>query len=279
LYFQAVLARYDVDVATENRRTFEQLTQFNLARFQEGAIAEADLIKVRLERIKFDSAIRQAQLNYRQTAIRLLERVGEISFTPAEISGTLDVKLVKPDLESLRQTAVHERADVLAAEKEVGAARARITLEQARGKTDLIPYAGYKRLATDNTLMLGVTVPLKTRDRNEAGIARAQADLKIAETQVQLVRNRVLADVEAAYEAFQSAIAQAQTFCNEILNQADESQSIALAAYQEGGTALLPVLEAERTRAEVRQQYFRTLFDYQNSLIDLELAVGKEIQP
>ena len=40
---------------------------------------------------------------------------------------------------------------------------------------------------------------------------------------------------------------------------------------------LQPVLEAERTRMDVRQQYFRTLFDYQSSLIDLELAIGREI--
>ena len=59
----------------------------------------------------------------------------------------------------------------------------------------------------------------------------------------------------------------------------DESRAIALAAYQEGATPLLSVLEAQRTRAEVRQQYFRTLFDYQTSLSELELAVGKEIQP
>ena len=65
---------------------------------------------------------------------------------------------------------------------------------------------------------------------------------------------------------------------NELLNEADESRSIALAAYQEGATPLLAVLDAQRTRSEVRQQYFRTLFDYQVSLIDLELAVGKELQ-
>ena len=62
LYFQAVLARRDIEVAIENRQMFQQLVQFNLARFQEGAIPEADLIKVRLERIKFDSALKQAEL-------------------------------------------------------------------------------------------------------------------------------------------------------------------------------------------------------------------------
>jgi len=68
-------------------------------------------------------------------------------------------------------------------------------------------------------------------------------------------------------------------FQSGLLEQADESRSITLAAYEEGGTELLPVLDAQRTRSEVRQQYFKTLFDYQASVVGLELAVGREIQP
>ena len=122
-------------------------------------------------------------------------------------------------------------------------------------------------------------MPLKVRDRNEAGIARAQADQKTAQSQVQLAHNRALAEVESAYAEFETARDQVQTFQNELLNEADESRSIALAAYQEGATQLLPLLDAQRTRTEVRQQYFRTLFDYQISIVNLELAIGKELQP
>ena len=154
----------------------------------------------------------------------------------------------------------------------------RVALEQARSHPDILPFAGYKRRANDNTVMFGVSIPLKTHDRNEAGIARAESDQKIARAQLELTRNHAFAEVESAYAAFQTAREQVQTFRNELLNQAEESRSIALAAYQEGATPLLPVLEAQRTRAEVRQQYFHTLFDYQTSLVDLELAVGKDLQ-
>ena len=77
LYFDALLARYNIQIATENRETFQQLVQFNLARFQEGAIAEADLIKVRLERIKFDAAVKRAELDLRRAVVEILERLEE----------------------------------------------------------------------------------------------------------------------------------------------------------------------------------------------------------
>jgi cobalt-zinc-cadmium efflux system outer membrane protein len=279
LYFDAVLARYGVEVASENRQTFEQLLQLNQTRFQEGAIPESDVIKVRLERIKFDSALKKAQLSLRQAAIRLLERLGDATFARQDVLGDLNFTTANPGLESLRQVALTERPDVQAAMREVEAANERVALEQSRSRPDITPFVGYKRIASDNSVQFGVSVPLRVRDRNQAGIARAEADAKTAQSGLQLVRNRALAEVEVAYEAFQTAREQVQTFRSDLLDQADESRSIALAAYEEGGTDLLPFLEAQRTRAEVRQQYFQTLFEYQSSLIDLELAVGREIQP
>jgi len=278
LYFEAVLARRSIEVATENRQTFEQLVRLNLARFQEGAIAEADLIKVRLERIKFDSAVKQAELSLRRAMIRLAENLEDPEVTKQNVALEMDLPLIDPDLESLHQIALRTRPDVQAAEREIDASKERLALEQARSHPDLTPFVGYKRLAQDNTLTVGISMPLKIRDRNQAGIARAQADQKAAAALLDVARSHTIAEVDAAFEAFRTASDQVQTFRNELLNQADESRSIALAAYEEGATPLLSVLEAQRTRAEVLQQYFKTLFDYQLSLSELELAVGKDIR-
>jgi outer membrane protein, heavy metal efflux system len=277
-YFDALLARYTIQIAMENREMFQQLVQFNLARFQEGAIPEADLIKVRLERFKFDAAVKQAELSLRQSVVEILERLEEpISARPAVI-GELEFRAINPDVAMLREIALQERPDVQAAMREVKASSERLALEQARSKPDVMPFGGYKRVGDDNTVSVGISIPLKFRDRNQGGIAQAAADAKAAQADYKVAQSHALAEVESAFAAFQSAREQVQTFRDELLNQADESRSIALAAYEEGAVELVALLEAQRTRAEVRQQYFRTLFDYQVSLSELELAVGKEIQ-
>lgn len=279
LYLDALLARSNVEVATESRQTFEQLLQFNLTRFQEGAIPELDLIKVRLERVKFDSSVKQAELGLRQATIRLLERMGASVSTGQRISGELNFRMLSLDLNTLRQSALNDRTDIRAAAADVTAATERLALERARARPDISPFAGYKRVGTDNTVLFGVNIPLKVRDRNEAEIARAEVDIKNAQARLQLARNHALADVESAYAALQSSRELVETFQSDLLRQADESRTITLAAYEEGGIELLPVLDAQRTRSEVRQQYFKTLFDYQASIVALELAVGREIQP
>jgi outer membrane protein, heavy metal efflux system len=279
VYYEAVLARNALDNALENRNNFQELIKFNQVRFEEGAIAEGELIKVKLERLKFDSAVSQAELAVRQAGIKLLELLGETDFSQATaVVGELAFVPITADLAALKEMALRNRPDIEFAERNVKLTERRIALEKARNSPDLTPFAGVKRVGVDNTLLFGVTIPLRINDRNEAGIARAIADEKVAETELAIARNRALADVEVAYRAYESARERVTVFQRELLQQADESRAITLVAYQEGAIDLLPLLEAERTRAEIRQQYYRSLFDYRLSILQLESAIGGEIK-
>jgi cobalt-zinc-cadmium efflux system outer membrane protein len=279
-YYDAVLARYALFNSMENRTSFDELIRFNRVRFEEGAIAEGELLKVRLERVKFDSAVAQAELAQRQAVIRLLQLLGETDFARAEaVAGELTFAPITADLASLKEEALKNRPDVKAAELRTTLAQRQVALEEAKNSMDITPFAGVKRVGIDNTVLFGVSIPLRINDRNQAGIARAAAERKVAQTELALARNRALAEVESAFRAYETARNQVVTFQRELLQQANESYTIALAAYHEGATELLPLLEAQRTRADIRQQYYRTLFDYQTSILLLEQAVGKEIKP
>jgi cobalt-zinc-cadmium efflux system outer membrane protein len=101
----------------------------------------------------------------------------------------------------------------------------------------------------------------------------------VAEANVRLARNRALAEVESAYRAYETAREQVNVYEAGILKQADESYDIALVAYREGATELIILLDAQRTRSEVRANYYRALFDYYTSIFQLGLATGVEIKP
>ena len=157
-------------------------------------------------------------------------------------------------------------------------ARERLALERARSSPDISPFVGYKRVASSNTVLFGVSIPLPFRDRNQAGIARAVTGEGVAAAQFGALRNRTLAEVESSYRAWESARDQVRIFQEDLLDQADESYSIATVAYREGATELLPLLEAQRTQTRVGDQFLQTLFDYQTSILELELAVGRDLQ-
>ena len=280
-YYESVLAGVLLGIEQENRDNFEGLVKFNTVRFEEGFIAEGDLLKVRLERTKFDFAVANAELSLRRAKIRLLESIGERDFERAvrvDISNRLQVPAVELNLMQLKETALVNRPEIKVAEAEVALVQSTIKLERSRAKGEITPYAGYKRVGVDNTLLAGVTVPLPIGNRNQSGIARAEAEQKVSETNVSLVRNRTLAEVESAYRAYETAREQVRAYETGLLKQADESREIQLGAYQEGATELITLIEAQKTRTEVRANYYRAIFDYYNSIFQLELATGTDIK-
>lgn len=280
-YYESVLARVLLGIEQENRDNFEGLVKFNTARFEEGFIAERDLLKVRLERTKFDFAVANAELAFRKTKIRLLELIGDPEFERAakvEVSNRLQVPMVNLNLAQLRETALASRPEVKVAEAEVALAESSIKLERSRSKGEVTPYVGYKRVGVDNTVLAGVTVPLPLGNRNQSGIARAEAEKTVAETNLRFVRNRSLAEVEAAYRAYETAREQVRAYEAGLLRQADESREIQLGAYQEGAAELITLIEAQKTRTEIRANYYRAIFDYYTSIFQLELATGTDIK-
>jgi cobalt-zinc-cadmium efflux system outer membrane protein len=280
-YYEAMLARAILGIEQENRDNFEGLLRFTKTRFEEGYIAEGDLIKVRLERIKFDFAVASASLAFRKTKIRLLELVGDTDYERAariDVRSNFDVLNVKIDLARLKDTALANRPEIKVAQAEVARAESVLKLERSQAQGEVTPYVGYKRVGVDNTVLAGVTVPLPFGNRNQAGIARAEAEHRIAETNLRFARNHALAEVEAAFHAYETAREQIRAYEEGLLKQADESRDIQFAAYQEGATELITLIEAQRTRTEVRANYYRAMRDFYTSIFQLELATGTDIK-
>jgi len=281
-FYETILARTVLAIERENRENFAELVRFNTVRFEEGYIAEGELIRVRLERVKFDSSIAQATLALRQSNIRLLELLGETEYERAgtlDVAGTLEGRAAAFDLEQLRQTALANRPEIKVAEAEAARAESAFGLERSRAKGEITPFVGYRRVGRDNTALAGVTVPLPFGNRNQGGVARAEAEQRVAETNLRLARNRALAEVETAYRAYETAREQVKAYEAGLLGQADESRDISLTAYREGAAELILLLDAQRTRSEVRTNYYRALFDYRASIFQLELATGVDIKP
>jgi cobalt-zinc-cadmium efflux system outer membrane protein len=280
-YYESVLARVLLNIEQENRDNFEGLVKFNTARFEEGYIAEGELLKVRLERTKFDFAVANAELTFRKAKIRLLELIGEPDYERAariEVNNQLQAPKAELNLAALKDSALANRPDVKVAEAELSLVESNIKLERSRAKGEVTPYVGYKRVGVDNTVLAGVTVPLPLGNRNQSGIARAEAEQKVAQTNLALARNRALAEVDAAYRAYETAREQVRAYEAGLLRQADESREIQLGAYQEGAAELITLIDAQRTRTEVRANYYRAIFDYYTSIFQLELATGTDIK-
>jgi cobalt-zinc-cadmium efflux system outer membrane protein len=184
---------------------------------------------------------------------------------------------------SINTTLLREAAmrlpQVQAAKSRVERAESLLLLEQARVRPDITASIGYKRNGPDNALYAAVSAPLPFYNRNQAQIARAQAEAEVARAEVQYAQNIVLAELAAARRSVEFNQRQVESLRAEFLSLADESRSVSLAAYREGAVDLLVLLDAQRVRSQAQELYFQALYDYQLAIHELERAAGIERLP
>lgn len=252
---------------------FQQLVDYNELRVRLGAMAEADLLKVQLERERMEVSARTAALDAERGRIQLFREMGQAEYH------AVSLEEFPSDLDGRAFPAPAERPELKLAAAVVEQARANLRLQHSLAKPDVDIVSGYKRTAGFNTYMGGVQITLPVRNRNQGSIAAAEAEVRAAEAELAAVKASIQAEIRTAEADVRERRDQLQRLFGDdagsgIRGKAGESSRIALAAYREGGFDLLRLLDAERVRIEMQVLYYKTLTDYRISVAALEAALG-----
>ncbi|MBL8205866.1 MAG: TolC family protein [Blastocatellia bacterium] len=278
-YQQAAIARERIELLRENINQLGQLVKLNEVRVNAGYTAEGDLIKTRLEAQRLDYSWRKAMIEYDRAKIALQKAMGDSSFeADFELEERLDFKTVSLNAKSLQDAALR-RSNVKAVEARLEKARAFLQLQRASAKPDLTASFGYKRNGQDNALYGALSIPLPLYNKNQGNIARSEAEVAMIEAELRFERAVVLAELTAARRTVEANERQIEALRSQFLRNADESQQVSLAAYREGATDLLHLIDAQRTRTQAQELYFQALSDYQLAIHELERAAGIEQLP
>ena len=159
------------------------------------------------------------------------------------------------------------------------AANASIRLQDAQRIPDLTLAAGINQVPLGgSTYSVGVGIPLPVSNRNQGERAKALIERMKAQNQQQLIANQVLSDVDKALVAFEIQKRRVELYRNGVLAKVDDIQRLTEFSLKAGESSTLELLDAIRTRRETLAGFYQTLFDYQVSLLDLELATATPLQ-
>jgi len=273
-YWQALGSQQRRELLSENLSNFARIVEYHEARVREGAMAEADLIRIRLERERLMLDLNQASLDAERARILLQLAMGEDQFPKLELSEKLEEAPATPPFPVDPAAAIGQRVELAIRRIAVEQAGATIRLERAKARPDLTWLAGYKRAGPFDSLVLGAQWDLMIRNRNEGNIASAQTLEKQAGSMLRAAEQMARAEAEAAAENYRIRRRQLEDTLPLLRSQAQQTAEIAEAAYREGGTDLLRLLDAQRVRIEARQVFVDAMVAYQTSLVELEAALG-----
>ena len=135
---------------------------------------------------------------------------------------------------------------------------------------------GSKQVAGTRTLIVGLSLPFPLFDQNRGEVQRATGERRAAEQELAWLEARAAAEVRGALEAVAGLGEQLALLGDGYLARAEEGRTIALAAYHEGAAPLLQLLDASRALAEARRTHAELLFLHQQSVLELNVALGME---
>ena len=274
-YWKARAAQLLAALYDEDARYSQELIGYHQARFQEGKIAEVDLLRVRVQAQQVRAAAANAHLDAEKAVLVLAREMNA--------SGS-DGWQLTDDLESMEEPwnipagadPAMLRLEGQLAHQTITQAQAQTKLERANGRPDLLFTGGYKRDVEIDSPIAGVQFDLPFFNRNQGAIAAAVAETNAAEANFRATRSRLLAELAIARKEYDLRRDQYVNVFRPLREEAVQISNISRAAYQAGGLDLIRLLDAEKVRVDAELSFVRALANYHVSVAELNYAEGMD---
>lgn len=278
-FTDALVARATIELAEDNLKALDEVERLQRFRVERGDLSELELLRLQVQRFAFERDATDARQAGETARIALRSAIGPAGVAESvEIVGALDFRDVSLDPSTLRRRALEARPDLRAAEAAQAKARADVELARANAWWDFTPQLEYQRIGNDNTIGVGISVPLRIFDRNQGEIARARSEVSRAAALRQAAATQALAEVDTAYAGVLVLRERVISLRDVYLPKATQARQTVEFAYRRGGVSLLDFLDAQRTYRETALEHLRALGNLRAAVDQLEAAIGGRLE-
>ena len=286
LFVSALEAKEILRLAEADLAYYDHIIEIGRDRLRAGDLAQIDLDRIELERVAYESELEQARVNLRTAKIQLLQQLDER--TPVDqfdVTGNFDFDESLHSLDEYRQQALAQRPDLRAAIESIQQAETNHKLAVANGSTDPTFSSFYTWNASNNnpnaqqTLGVGVSVPLRIFDRNQGEKQRALIDIGRNQQLSAAARAQVFSDVDSAYAQVESTLALLKPYKAHYNAQSLRVRDTVTYSYQHGGASLMDFLNAQSSYRQVQLACVQLIGAYLTATGQLDLATGNEVLP
>ena len=277
-YADVLLAKERVRVAGESVKIRGRIAELAEKRLKAGDISPQEAATARIDSLQAEQDALRAGYEIPVMEERLRNLMGFGVNRPA-----LNLDPGPPpvcqsfDVEALVNDALQSRPDAIAASEAVIAAWARLKFAKI----------GWVRLLGLGDATSGIgshvfgpalrfTVPLF--NRNQGGIARAEAELERAERNRQTVANQIILDVQRSHLQYRQACTELEWLRSKVRPEVEAAIRRLQAAYLEGNVTIFIVLETTRQLLDNWLREAILVADLRRFLAELERSTGRKLQ-
>ncbi len=278
-YWAARGAQETRDVLKASVKAFQEIVDYHSSRLSVGAISEQDFLRVRLEAERLQIGANLAAIEATRGRVQLLKEMGQTDFSEVLLTEPMHASAAPIPAVDIQQV-LGRRAEMRVATAALAEAQAKAQFEEVSARPDLNLIYGYKRTqlpdtrSGTNTAIAGLQISLPVTNRNQGNRAAATAELRRQQQQLAATDADVRADYYSALQEYELRRSEVVTTLEPLRQHAQNIAEIAQGAYAQGGTDLLRLLDAQRSRREAELAYVQGMVAYQQSIANLQAAEG-----
>jgi cobalt-zinc-cadmium efflux system outer membrane protein len=288
-FYDVVEARELLELARQDVVNLKKVESITEKSWKVGGRAKVDLDRVRLDMLKGEQAVREAESALAIAKARLRAMFGRTDADPdfdvySDIDAPLTAELMP--LEEAYATATDNRPDILSLRIQVTKADADVIVEKRKKYPDVTPAFGYTRQFQGSALAqpdaetwnasLTTTVPIFNRNQGNRRKAESIAVQNRLNLDAGLVDLR--AEITQAVYDLATAHKNAQAIAQDQKKAAKGVLDAITKAYEApGGRPLIDVLDAERTYRDTYRAYITSRTNYWRAVYRFSAAIGKQI--
>jgi cobalt-zinc-cadmium efflux system outer membrane protein len=271
-YCRVLHAERRKTVAEDRRDLARELHRIASEKVRTGDAARLELLVAEGELSRAESEVLGEEGRVTLARAELAAVLGLASGAALEISGDLADRTFFKTADSSLDPG--RRADVLAAESEVQAAEAAVSLAQAAWLPEFSFQLNYQHSHTEEVVRpgLAVTLPLFNFGQGPRGEAKARRER--ARIELGARQASAMAEAEGARSAYRSAVASLREIDERGLPRALETETLAQQGYEAGKLDLPALLMVRASALETRREHADGLLAAALAYVDLGVSTG-----
>ena len=278
VFCQALQAKQVAVLRTEQLQSAETFLKAARRRVEMGHATDFELVKAQADRIAAKREQGQAAGELRAAKLQLAALMGAPADTGFEVEGQLDSVVVAVPADPTA-FALANHPGIRAQALQVELAQSAVEAARLGSKPDLTvnPVVGVSR--DEQSLGIGLTVPLPLWNRGKGSVAVAAADQRRVQAELERLRQEIRQSVQSSQERIQRAQEELSLYTPEFLEELKGTMVRAEKVYGQNATSLLIYLEARRNYFDALSGYYEALGQRAQGLLELESAMGAAPEP
>jgi outer membrane protein, heavy metal efflux system len=283
LYYETLGAQRLVELRDDLSQLAREAVDITKELSNVGQADRPDQLEIEIEAERAEIEFLKAQNDWTRSWNTLAIMVGNPGLPPARLAGNLEEELPKLNDDEWLLLLQNDSPQMKVARMEV--MRANAVLERARAERipdlflrgglgynyerfePVVPSIAGQRKGLEGRFEIGVNVPIF--NRNQGGIAAAQAEFDIANRELERVRLSLTSRFTAGLREYRNAQQMVERYRTQMVPRAREAYRTYLTNFRQMAAAYPQVLIAQRTLFQVEVEYAQALVQLRESVVRL----------